>query len=104
MIRKMLIFTVLAVAAAAAIFSPLWKSDAAQQQPSTGSPKRSASRALPNFDVRLNGRAEFDDMDLNSTSGNQAAMQNARALALELPQLGNSVRLSKLRKLQIFAQ
>ena len=32
MIRKFLIFTVIAVAATAAIVSPLWKSDAAQQQ------------------------------------------------------------------------
>ena len=78
MIRKILIFTVLAVTAAAAIVLPLWKSDAAQQQPSTGSPKGSARRALPNFDIRLTGRGEFDDMDLSSTSGKQAAMQNAR--------------------------
>ena len=78
MIRKILIFTVLAVAAAAAIVLPLWKSDAAQQQTSTGSPQGSARRALPNFDIRLTGRGEFNDMDLSSTSGKQAAMQNAR--------------------------
>ena len=78
MIRKILIFTVLAVTAAAAIVLPLWKSDAAQQQTSIGSPQGSASRALPNFDIRLTGRDEFNDMDLNSTSGKQAAMQNAR--------------------------
>ena len=78
MIRKTLIFTVLAVAAAAAIVLPLWKSDAAQQQTPTGPPQGSASRALPNFDIRLTGRGEFNDLDLNSTSGKQAAMQNAR--------------------------
>ena len=78
MIRKILIFTVLAVTAAVAIVLPLSKSDAAQQQPSTGSATGSARRALPNFDVRLTGRGEFDDMDLSSTSGQQAAMQNAR--------------------------
>ncbi|HKU75284.1 MAG TPA: M36 family metallopeptidase [Pyrinomonadaceae bacterium] len=78
MIRKILIFTVLFVAAVAAIVSPLWKSDAAPQPPSTASPQGSARRALPDFDVRLTGRGEFDDMDLNSTSGKQAAMQNAR--------------------------
>ena len=77
MIRKILIFTVLAVAAAAAIVLPLWKSDAAQQRTSTGSPQGSAGRALPNFDIRLTGRGEFNDMDLSSTSGKQAAMQNA---------------------------
>ena len=79
MIRKILIFTVLAVAAAAAIVLPLWKSDAAPQQTSTGSQQASANRALPNFDVRLTDRNEFNDMDLSSTPGRQAAMQNARA-------------------------
>jgi len=78
MIRKILIFTVLAVAAAAAIVLPLWKSDAAPQQTSTGSQQASANRALPNFDVRLTDRNEFNDMDLSSTPGRQAAMQNAR--------------------------
>ena len=78
MIRKILIFTVLAVSAAAAIVLPLWKSDAAQQPTSVGSPQGSARRTLPNFDIRQNGRGEFDDIDLSSTSGRQAAMQNAR--------------------------
>ena len=78
MIRKILIFTVLAVTAAAAIVLPLTKSDAAQQPTSVGSPQGSARRALPNFDIRQSGRGEFNDMDLSSTSGRQAAMQNAR--------------------------
>ncbi len=78
MIRKMLIFTVLVVAAAAAIVFPLWKSDAAQQQTSIGSQRGSANRALPNFDIRLTDRNGFSDMDLSSNSGKQAAMQNAR--------------------------
>ena len=77
MIRKILIFTVLAVTAVAAVVLPLWKSDAAQQRTSIGSPKRPAGRGLPNFDIRLTGRGEFDDMDLSSSSGKQAAMQNA---------------------------
>ncbi|HET6978751.1 MAG TPA: M36 family metallopeptidase [Pyrinomonadaceae bacterium] len=79
MTRKILIFAVLAVAAAAAIVLPLWKSDAAPQQPSKGVAKGSANRALPNFDIRLAGRDQFDDIDLSSTSGKQAAQQNARA-------------------------
>ena len=78
MIRKILIFTVLSVAAVAAIISPLWKSDAAPQPPSTAAPQGSARHVLPNFDVRLNGQGEFNDMDLSSTSGKQAALQNAR--------------------------
>ena len=78
MIRKILIFTVLVGTAAAAIVLPLWKSDAAQQQTPIGSAKGSAGRALPNFDIRLAGRGEFNDIDLNSASGKQAALQNAR--------------------------
>src|SRR6185369_11194696 len=78
MIRKLLIFTVLAVAAAAAIVLPLWKSDAAPQQTSTGSQRASANRTLPNFDARLTDRSEFNEMDLSSASGKQAARQNAR--------------------------
>jgi Zn-dependent metalloprotease len=79
MIRKILIFAVLAVAAAAAIVSPVWKSDAAQQPTPVGAPQGSASRGLPNFDVRMAGRGEFNEMDLSSASGQQAAMQNARS-------------------------
>jgi Zn-dependent metalloprotease len=78
MIRKILIFTVLAMAAATAIVLPVWKSDAAQQQTSIESVKTPSSRALPNFDIRLANRGEFDDLDLSSTSGKQAALQNAR--------------------------
>ncbi|HEU4507720.1 MAG TPA: M36 family metallopeptidase [Pyrinomonadaceae bacterium] len=79
MIRKILIFTVFAVVAAAAIVSPLWKSDAAPQQTPVTPPQASANRALPNFDIRLAGGREFNDMDLSSASGQQAAMQNARS-------------------------
>jgi hypothetical protein len=89
MIRKILIFTVLAVAAAATIVLPWWKSDAAQQPTSTAVPQ--ASRALPNFDIRLAGRGEFNDMDLSSPSG-------------ALPQLSNSVQLAQPSTPQIFAQ
>ena len=78
MIRKLLIFTVLAVAAAAAVVLPLWKSDAAPQRTVTVFPQGSTTRGLPNFDIRLTDRGEFNDMDLSSTSGKQAAMQNAR--------------------------
>ena len=78
MIRKILIFAVLVGAAAASIVMPLWKSDAAQPQTS-GSAQAPPRRGLPNFDIRLSGRREFNDMDLSSTSGKQAAMQNARS-------------------------
>src|SRR6185369_1501785 len=75
-IRKVLIFTVLAVAAAAAIVLPLWKSDAAPQQTSTGSQQASARRALPNFDLRLTDRSEFNDMDLSAVVNEAGAMKN----------------------------
>jgi hypothetical protein len=78
MFRKILIFTVLAVAVAAAIALPLWKSDAAQPQTTTGSPNRPAGRALPNFDIRLTDGGEFNDLDLSSIPGKKAAMQDAR--------------------------
>src|SRR5690242_3287302 len=79
MIRKILIFTVLAAAAAAATVLPLWKSDAAQPPTSTGAPQGIAKgRALLAFDIRLTGRDEFNDMDLSSTAGKRVAMQNAR--------------------------
>ncbi len=78
MIRKILIFTILVGAAVASIVMPLWKSDAAQPRTSAGSPQAPPRRGLPNFDIRLSGRREFEDMDLSSTSGKQAAMQNAR--------------------------
>ena len=85
MIRKILIFTVLTVAAAIAIVLPLWKSNAAPQQTATVAPK--TGRVLPNFDIRLSGRGEFNEMDLSSPSGKRAAMQNAltrpRASAVE---------------------
>lgn len=75
--RKILIFAVLALAAAASIILPVWKSDAAQPLTPAGSQNRSAGRALPNVDARLTGRAEFNEMDLGSTFGRQVAMQNA---------------------------
>ena len=78
MIRKIFVFTVLAMTAAAAIVLPLWKSDAAQQPTSVEFQQGSAGRTFPNFDIRQNGRGEFDDIDLSSTSGRQAALQNVR--------------------------
>lgn len=97
MIRKFLIFAVLAVAAAASIVLPIWKSDAAQQRIVVGSPKGApqgaASRALPNFDIRLVDRGEFNDMDLGSPSGKQSAMQNAltRSRAAAVDQFRSSL-------------
>jgi hypothetical protein len=81
MIRNILIFTTLVVVVAAAIVLPVWKSDAAPQQTSIETPKRPAGRGLANFDIRLAGRGEFNDMDLSSAAGKQSAMANARTRA-----------------------
>ncbi len=99
MIRKILIFTVVAVAVAAATLLPSWKSDAAQQQTSTASP-RASGRALSNFDIRLSNRGEFNDMDLSSPSGKQAAMQNARSRASAVEQFRSSLRPEHARNLR----
>ena len=102
MIRKVLIFTVLVLTIAAAIVLPLWKSDAAPQRAQPGSPAASASRALPNFDIRLAGRGEFNDQDLSSASGRQNAMQNAatRARASAVEQFRGSLRAEQARNLR----
>ena len=65
-------------------------------------PTRSAGRALPNFDIRLTDRGEFNDMDLNSTSGKQAAMQNARtrSRASAVEQFRSSLRAEKAANLR----
>src|ERR1041384_5428693 len=99
MIRKILIFTVIAVPVAAAIALPLWKSDAAQQRTSLGAQKGSA---LPNFDIRRAYRGEFNDMDLSSTSGRQAAMQNARtrSRASAVEQFRSSLRAEHAKNLR----
>lgn len=102
MIRKILIFTVLTVVAAFAAVSPLWKSDAAPQPTPIVSPQASAGRALPNFDVRLNDRGEFNDMDLSSTPGKQAAIQNARtrSRAAAVEQFRSSVKAEHAKNLR----
>jgi Zn-dependent metalloprotease len=102
MIRRTLIFAVLAVAAAAAIVFPLWKSDAAQQRTSIGVQKVSAARTLPNFDVRLTDRGEFSDMDLGSTSGKQAATQNTatRSRSSAVEQFRSSLAVEKAPNLR----
>jgi Zn-dependent metalloprotease len=68
------------------------KSDAALAPQPNGvltSPARVKRATLPNYDIRLAGRGEFVDSDLNSTAGKQSAAQNrnqgvqARAQAVD---------------------
>lgn len=83
MSRKFFAFSILAVAAVAAVVFPFWKSDAAfspQTRTSIGTQKSSSNpRGLPNFDIRLSNRTEFEDMDLTSHVGKQNALRNAVA-------------------------
>ncbi|PYS69249.1 MAG: hypothetical protein DMF69_17580, partial [Acidobacteria bacterium] len=89
MIRKILVFTFLAVALLAAAMFPAWKSDAAfvPQSRSAINRQKSGPGVLPDFDIRLNSRGEFTDMDLTSNAGKQGALQssvaNARVSAVE---------------------
>jgi Zn-dependent metalloprotease len=63
---------VLGVALAAAALFPLMKSDAArprgQDGVSTGKPRGGPRPGLANYDIRLEGRGEFTDVDLGSSS------------------------------------
>ena len=83
MIRKIFVFAFLGFALAAASMFPLRKSDAARNpQPSTNRKEAaSPARGLPNFDIRLIERGEFEDYDLTSPAAQQATTQNAAARA-----------------------
>ena len=98
MIRKILIFTVLAVAATAAIVLPLWKSDAAQQRTSIRIPTRSA---LPNFDIRLTDVASLMTWTLAQLPASKL-LQNARtrSRASAVEQFRSSLRAEKAANLR----
>jgi Zn-dependent metalloprotease len=90
MIRTILLVVFLGVALAAASLFPVMKSDAALNLHQTGVGNErigSGSPSLPNYDVRLAGRGEFEDYDLTSTAGRQIAARNvathARAAAVD---------------------
>jgi Zn-dependent metalloprotease len=87
--RRRLFVGLLGVALVGASIFPFTKSDAAyvlQRQPSADS-VRLQPTGLPNYDLRLVGKGEFQDYDLSSTSGRLRASQsiatNARASAVE---------------------
>ncbi|HEY6805513.1 MAG TPA: M36 family metallopeptidase [Pyrinomonadaceae bacterium] len=89
MIRKIFLFTFLAVAILAAVMLPGWKSNAAlvQTRSTINRPKQTPRRGLPNFDIRLVNTGEFADTDLTSQVGKESALQSpvmrARASAVE---------------------
>jgi Zn-dependent metalloprotease len=83
--RKILLIVLLGVALVAASMFPLIESRAQR----TAQPNRESvtvtqgqvkRQPLPNYDIRLAGRSEFTDYDLNSTAGARAAQRGEAAL------------------------
>jgi Zn-dependent metalloprotease len=77
--RKSLLIGLLGVALIAASLFPFTKSDAAltlQEQAALTGRAKPQPVSLPDYDVRLVGRGEFQDYDLNSPTGRQSAVQN----------------------------
>lgn len=80
--RKRVLLVLLGVALAAASMFPLIKSDAVHasgQKGVSNSSVRNESKTLPNYDIRLVGKGEFADIDLNSAADTQRAAQSGDA-------------------------
>ena len=74
MIRRILLIVIPGLALTAAAMFPFVRSDASLQPGNSRQDQAgSESKALPNFDIRLAGRAGFDDYDLSSNAGRQNA-------------------------------
>lgn len=83
--RTKFLITLLGLLLVAAAIFPITKSDAfnfqqgrTRQQPR---PEETQSRALPNYDLRLEGRGEFAEYELSSPAGKQRALQSVAASA-----------------------
>ena len=85
MYKRFLVGLLLFALVAASVMFPLTKSDAASAPEPQEAPKASSRAALPNYDLRLAGRGEFTDIDLNSNSARQNAdsARLARAAAVD---------------------
>ena len=83
--HKRVLVVLLGIALAAASMFPLTKSDAArapQPQPLPTTPARAGRATLPDYDVRLDGRGEFTDVDYSSrANGRSAGVQGATLAA-----------------------
>ena len=78
--RQSLFVGVLGTFLAVALLFPFLKSDAKYapaQKTLTAAGPRLPPATLPNYDIRLVGRGEFTDYDLNSADGNRSAARNA---------------------------
>jgi Zn-dependent metalloprotease len=104
MIRRLVVFTILALAVVAAVMLPTWKSDAApkaQRRNVVGERKRATRNPLPNFDIRQEARGEFIDTDLSSTApkdNGDTALARARGGAVD--QFRNSLGSERSEKLR----
>ena len=100
---KRLLLVLFGVALAVASVFPLFNSNAARTPQPQGGPTAGAGRraTLPNYDIRLDGRGEFTDVDLSTASGNRGALQavggavQARASAVDNFRAGLSAEASR---------
>ena len=82
--RKLLLLVLVGVALAAASMFPTHKSDAARKQQQGETPSGGLVRTpLPNYDVRLAGKGEFTDVDLNAPADMQSAQMQAERATLQ---------------------
>lgn len=84
--RKRLLIGLLGVALVAIAIFPLIKSGAAHApRPKGGSTDRGQSKraTLPDYDLRLAGRGEFNDVDLSSAAGAKSAAAQSGAATLQ---------------------
>jgi Zn-dependent metalloprotease len=80
--RKVLLIGLLGVALATASLFPFTRSKAKfAPQARTGLGSTSKSNPLPDFDIRLSEKGEFQDYDLNSAAGKQSAAQRTSTSA-----------------------
>lgn len=87
MSRRLVVLTILVLAAGAAVILPTWKSGAQTQRRNVvGEKKHTVREPLPDFDVRLETRGEFIDTDLSSSAPKQngnTALAQARGGAID---------------------
>ncbi|HKO62998.1 MAG TPA: hypothetical protein VJV03_17695, partial [Pyrinomonadaceae bacterium] len=89
--RMKLLLGLLCLGLVAAAIFPLTRSDAARKKATTGPALQEGAgpkgKALPNYDIRLEGKGEFSDFDISTPHGKEAALQHAairaRASAVE---------------------
>ena len=82
--RRGFAFGLIGIALTIASLFPFTSSDAAlthQERSPIGSPAGPKPEPLPEFDIRLAGKGEFQDYDLSSVEGKESAARNVATLA-----------------------